>query len=68
MLDLVLWFFVIALTPWALGLGLKLISDVRVQLGSIYSENIDEAERMGPRCPLNPKNLSSSRSMSCSWH
>jgi hypothetical protein len=72
MLDLILWSFMIALTPWALGLGWKLLVDVRQLPGIGPSRDLEVAERMATLSSLKLKPLSTSGSnagrASCSWH
>jgi hypothetical protein len=63
MLDFVLWSFVIALTPWALGLALKLISDVGDSIRFRHSLPLQEAKQRSPLSALNLNPLSSSASI-----
>jgi hypothetical protein len=50
MLDLVLWSWLVALMPWALGLARKLISRV-AGLISPAAPNGSVAHPFGPACP-----------------
>ena len=52
MLDLVLWSFLLALTPWALGLARKLVSGV-AGLISPAAPNGSVALLCRPACPGN---------------
>ena len=52
MLDLVLWSFVIALTPVALGLAWKLISRVGDLIGLGLSRAFEDAKQWRPLHPL----------------
>jgi hypothetical protein len=63
MFDLVVWSFMAALTPSALGLGWKLIVGIRDLLVFKHLWELDQADRMGLSCPLNPGTSSISGSM-----
>ena len=52
MVDLVLWSFVTALTPVALGLAWKLIFGIGNVIGLWLSWAFEDAEQWGPLCPL----------------
>jgi hypothetical protein len=52
MLELVIWSFGMALTPWALGLAWKPISGVGDLICSGHSRALEEAKRRRTLCPL----------------
>jgi hypothetical protein len=52
MVDLVLWSFVIALTPVVLGLAWKLVSGIGNWIGLVISGPFEEAEPWEPLRPL----------------
>jgi hypothetical protein len=63
MKDLVFWSFMIALTPWALGLAWWLISGVEEFVWSAHSRAFEETGQGGPPGALGLDPLSSSGSM-----
>jgi hypothetical protein len=72
LLNLALWSFMIALTPWALELAWLFIIGVRTLLRGEYSQDRDEAGRMGPPYSSSLRLISHPGSkpdrVSCSWH
>jgi hypothetical protein len=60
--DLVFWSFMIALTPWALCIALRLISGIEDYLCLAHSTAFDEPSQGSPPGPLSLNPLLSSGS------
>ncbi|MGA2701982.1 MAG: hypothetical protein ABSH35_12920 [Isosphaeraceae bacterium] len=54
MADLVLWSFVVGLTPLALGLGWMLISSVGDLMWYRHSQTLEQVRRRRRLCPQTP--------------